>query len=76
MSYILEALKKSQALLEDARDERAFLGKQTSMHIKVAELKREVSDLLEFVLRVVEEGGGSGQFVTHVRRHPGQVGGQ
>jgi hypothetical protein len=49
-----EALKKSQALLQDARDERAFLGKQTSMHIKVAELNRLDQDIERYQGRVEE----------------------
>ena len=46
------ALKRSQALLEDARDERSFLGRQTSMHIKVAELNRLDQDIERYQGRV------------------------
>ena len=49
-----EALKRSKALLEDAQDERAFLGKQTSMHIKVAEFKRLDADIERFEGQVKE----------------------
>ena len=48
------ALKRSKALLEDAQDERAFLGKQTSMHIKVAEFKRLDQDIERFEGQVKE----------------------
>jgi hypothetical protein len=54
----LEQLRKererAQALLTDARDERAFLGKQTSMHIKVSELNRLDRDIERFETRLTE----------------------
>lgn len=43
-----KALERAQALFEDARDERSFLGKQTSMHIKVAEFNRLDQDIEKF----------------------------
>jgi len=46
------ALARAQAFLQDAIDERSFLGKQTSMHIKVAELVRLDQDVERFGARV------------------------
>lgn len=48
------ALTRAQALLQDATDERSFLGKQTSMHIKVAEFNRLDQDIEKFQARVTE----------------------
>ncbi len=48
------ALERARALLQDATDERSFLGKQTSMHIKVAELKRLDQDIEKFHAQVEE----------------------
>ena len=45
---------RAEALLIDARDERSFIGKQTSMHIKVSELKRLDQDIERFQQRVDE----------------------
>ena len=48
------AKKRAEALLVDAQDERSFLGKQTSMHIKVAEFKRLDQDIEKFTAQVAE----------------------
>ena len=48
------ALTRAQAFLVDARDERSFIGKQTSMHIKVAELTRLDQDVEKFGAQVAE----------------------
>ncbi len=48
------ALKRAQAYLEDARDERSFTGKQTSMHIKVSELSRLDQDIKKFQAQVTQ----------------------
>ncbi len=49
------ALRRSQAFLEDARDERAYLRKQSCKHIKVAEvshLERLDRDVEKFQAQV------------------------
>jgi hypothetical protein len=42
------ALDRAQAFEQDAKDERSFLGKQTSMHIKVSEFDRLDQDIEKF----------------------------
>lgn len=48
------ALTRARAFLEDAKDERSFIGKQTSMHIKVSELTRLDQDIVKFGGQVVQ----------------------
>ena len=51
---LLIQLTRNEAILQDALDERSFIGKQTSMHIKVAELNRLDQDAERFEGRVAE----------------------
>lgn len=47
-------LEKLEEFQQDARDERAFLGKQTSMHIEVAEFTRIDQEIEKFGERIEE----------------------
>lgn len=47
-------LEKLEEFQQDARDERAFLGKQTSMHIEVVEFTRIDQEIVKFGERIEE----------------------
>ena len=51
-----EQHQRQKALLDDIRDERAFLGKQTGMHINASEFNRldQEADKAERVIAALE----------------------
>lgn len=51
---LTEELSKTEEFLQDAQDERAFLGKQTSMHIEVVEFVRIDQEIEKFEARISE----------------------